>query len=437
MWTLPVLPDTDTVGRVAIVEGYNTNTYQAQDNPNVPLIERHPSPFTGVDAALELRFHGRDGDMTTLVVGGRANHYEPLQREYQSDDGAINAALQSRITIAPRTVLALSEAASVTSFNAAHQIDGTMYAFDPTQVRATYWIEDASCDLTHQLSPNWRIAQSFGVTISGTLQSAPSKLPSGQLTEHRGLDNVMPYMESNLSHDFGKRTSGDLLLHYQYALQEYVLDLTQNPPRNIGPDKQASLQLLAGYSYRWSPEVATVLRGGAVIASAPPRDVDQRPILAPAGQAELYYTRDFFNLVATAGYSWGTINPRLGSGPSATTSVLAVGVPNHRGDWKNFALIGRAQFAYSALIAGADQSGNVQEADLGLYAVGFEGRYALNRWLGVLAGYDLRYATLSQPAASSPEFFQQVFFVGLSGYFSNDGTILPLTTFAAPVVPPA
>jgi len=437
MWTLPVLPDTDTVGQVAIVDGYNTNTYQAQDNPNVPLIERHPSPFTGLDAALELRFHGRDADVTTLVLDGRANHYEPLQHEYQSDDGAFNAALQSRITIAPRTVLSVSEAASVTSFNAAHQIDGTMFAFDPTQVRSTYWLEDASCDLTYQLSPNWRFAQSLGVTVSGTLQSAPLALPSGQLVEHRGLDYWMPYVESDLSHDFGERTSGDLMLRYQYSLQEYVLDLSQNPPRNIGPEKQGSLMLLAGYSYRWSLEVATVLRAGAVVASAPPRDPDQRAILAPSGQAELYYTRPFFNLVATAGYTWGTINPRIGSGPTTTASLLAVGVPEHRGDWQNFAIVGRAQFAYSALIAGADSSGNVQEAELGLYAVGFEARYGLNRWLGVLAGYDMRYATFNPPTSFGPNFFQQVFFVGLSGYFSNDRTILPLTTFTAPVVPPA
>lgn len=437
MWTLPVLPDTDTVSRVAVVEGYNTNTYQAQDNPNVPLIQRHPSPFTGVDANLELRFHGRDADVTSLVVDGRANHYEPLQREYQSDDGALNAALHSRLTLAPRTFLAFSDTASVTSFNAAHQTDGTMYAFDPTQVRSTYWLEDASGEIIHELSPNWRISQSLGVTVSGTLQSAPFALPSGQMTEHRGLDYIMPYTESGLSHDFDQRTTGDLTLRYQYTLSEYVLDLTQNPPRNIGPDKQAFLFVLAGYTHRWSQEIATVLRGGGVIASAPPRDVDQRPVLAPAGSGEIFYTRPFFDLVATAGYTWDTINPRIGSGPTATASVLAVGVPSHRGNWQNLALLGRAQLSYSALITGATPSGTVQQANLGLYAVGVEARYALNRWLGVLVGYDMRYATFEPPTLFGPEFFQQVFFVGLSGYFSNDRTILPLTTFSAPVQPPA
>jgi len=434
MWTLPVLPDTDTVGRVAIVEGYNTNTYQAQDNPNVPLVERHPSPFTGVDAALELRFHGRDEDLTTLVVDARGNHYEPLQREYQSDDGAFNTSLHSRITLAPRTYVTLSDVASVASLNGSHTTDGTMFAFDPTQLRSTYWIEEVSAAVLHQLSPNWRISQSVGVTASGTLQSAPIPLPSGQLTEHRGLDYVLASMESDASHDFDERNSGDLALRYQYALQEYVLDITQSPPRNIGPDKSAFLSLLAGHSYRWSQEVATVLRAGGVVASAAPRDVDQRPILAPAVAAELFYTREFFSLVATTGYTWDTINPRLGSGPSLTASLQAIGVPEHRGNWQNLAIVGRAQLGYSELITGTDQTGGFQYAGLGAYGVGLEARYALNRWLGVIAGYEMRYATY--PSSYGPPFFQEVFFLGLSGYFSSDRSILPLTTFTAPVQPP-
>ncbi len=55
MLALPALPDTDVVARAAVVQGYNSNTYQAQDDPAVPLIERHPSPFTGIDGTVELR----------------------------------------------------------------------------------------------------------------------------------------------------------------------------------------------------------------------------------------------------------------------------------------------------------------------------------------------------------------------------------------------
>lgn len=429
--TLPALPVTDVVSRAAIVQGYNTNTYQAQDDPSTPVIRRHPSPFTGADANLELRWLGRDQDRTVLVVDARGNHYEPLQREYQSDDGALNARLASRITLAPRTALTLTDGASITSFNAAHVTDGTIFAFDPTQVRSTYWLEDFDVALHHELSPDWRLVGSLGVTSSGTIDSPPTALPGGSLDAHRGLDYVMPYVESDLTHDLTPRSSADVMLLYQYAWQLYVVDFTQTPPRNIGPDKQAFATLLGGWTYHWTPELSTVLRAGGVIASAPPRDPDQRAILSPAGGAELYYTRPLFSLVATAGYSWGTVNPRLGDGPTAGASMLAAGIPHPVGDWKNLALLARAQASYSRLITGVGQA-----TDLGLYAVGIEARYALDRHFGILAGYDLRYATFDGPGYNPP-FFQQVFFIGLSGYWSSDRDQLPLTTYSAPVEPPS
>jgi hypothetical protein len=432
MMPLPVLPTTDVIARAALVEGFNSNTYQAQDNPAVPLIARHPSPFTGVDGSLELRFLGRDADRSTLVVGGRLNHYEPLQPENQSDDGSFNATMTSVWALGPRTTLSLSESGAVTSFNAAHVTDGTMFAFDPTQVRSTYWITDAGVGVTHELSPNWRLSQSFGVNASGTLHSAPTALASGQLVEHRGLDYVMPYAETDLREDISARTSGSLTFLYQYSYNLYVYDFTQNPPRNIGPDKQAYLTTLGGFTTRFSEDLAANIRGGLVLGSAPPRDVDQRPILSPAATGELYYSRPSFDLVAAAAYTWGTINPRLGSGPSASGSVLAVGTPSRVGDWKNFALVGNAQLAYSTLITGVDAS-----TKLGLYAGGLEGRYAVSRWLGIVAGYDVRVATFNASSSYQPPFVQHVLFVGLGGYWSTDRDALPLTTFVVPVQPPS
>jgi hypothetical protein len=431
MPTLPALPTTDIVTRAAVVEGYNSNTYQAQDSPALPIISRHPSPFTGIDANLELRFPGRDNDRTSLVVGARANHYEPLQHQNQSDDGALNLALASVATLAPRTTMSITDTGSVTSFNGAHMTDGTIFAFDPTQVRSTYWVNDANVGIVRLLSPTWRLGLSIGGLISGTIQSPPTLMAGGRFVEHRGLDYVTPYAEADLDKDYNERTSGSLMLLYQYAYQLFVLDYTQTPPRNIGPNKQAYLTGLAGITRHFSPEVSCVLRLGGVLASAPPRDIDQRAVLSPAGTAELYYTRPLFDLVATAGYTWGSINPRLGDGPNATAGLLAIGVPHPVGPWRDFALIGRANAAYSVLITGVSQS-----STLGLYAAGFEARYGLNRWLGVLAGYDVRYATFDT-ASFMPPFFQQVVFVGLSGFWATDRSQLPLTTFTAPVMPPS
>jgi hypothetical protein len=431
MW-IPLPPlDTDVVARAAVVEGYNTNTYQAQDDRSLPVVRRHPSPFTGVDANLELHFPGRDADRTTINVDARANHYEPLRNDYQSDDGALNASLSSRITLGPRSTLTLTDGGAVTSFNAAHVTDGTIFAFDPTQVRSTYWLNSADVAVAHQLSPNWRLTASTGVTVAGTLQSSGIET-AGRLVQHRGLDYVMPYVSADLNKDFTLRSAGDLRVLYQYAWQLFVEDFTRSPPRNIGPDKQAYLTLLAGWTYHESPELSTVLRTGGVLASAPPRDVDQRPELSPAAMGELYYVRPFFDLVASAGYTWGTVNPRLGSGPTANGALLAIGIPRHVGSWANLALVGRAQVSYSSLIVGARQS-----TGLGLYAAGTEVRYGVNRWLGALVGYDFRYATFDTPGQQVPPFLQHVFFLGLGGYFSSDRSSLPLTTFTAPVQPPA
>ncbi|MGH7269066.1 MAG: hypothetical protein ACREJ3_01435, partial [Polyangiaceae bacterium] len=301
----------------------------------------------------------------------------------------------------------------------------------PTQQRSTYWINDSNLALTQWLSPNWRVTASIGATVSGTIRTAPTVLPSGAVMEHRGLDYVMPYVDVDATHDFTARAAGDVEALYQYAFQMFVLDLTQTPPQNIGPDKVSFLTLLAGYTYHLTSEVSTVLHAGGVLASAPPRDVDQRPILAPSGTGELYFTRPFFDMVASAGYTWGSMNPRLGAGPTATASLLAIGVPHPVGDWKNLALIGRAELSYSTLLTGVGQS-----TSLGLYAAGIEARYAVSRWLGLLAGLDLRYATFDSPTFMPP-FVQNVVFVGLGGYLSTDRSQLPLTTFSAPIQPPA
>jgi hypothetical protein len=222
------------------------------------------------------------------------------------------------------------------------------------------------------------------------------------------------------------------MLLYQYSYDLFVYDFTRNPPRNIGPDRQAFLTGLAGYSVRFSDELAAVLRGGLVLGSAPPRDIDQRAVLSPAAMGEVYYTRPAFELVAAGGYTWGTVNPRLGSGPTGSGSLLAIGTPCRVGGWKNFALVGNGQLSYSTLLTGVAQS-----TKLGLFAGAIEARYAVSEWLGLLAGYDVRYATFDAGSSYQPPFMQHVVFVGLGGYWSTDRGIFPLTTFVAPVQPPS
>jgi hypothetical protein len=422
MLALAALADTDVVARAAVVEGYNSNTYQVQDNPAVPAIRRNPSPFTGLDGSLELRLLGRGSDRTTLLVGARFNHYEPLQAESESDDGAVNALLTSQITLSSRATLTLTDTASFTSFDAAHTTDGTLFVFDPTLARSTYWVDDFALAVAYELSPNWRYTQAAGVVLSGTV-SSPS--------EHRGLDFVLPYVSGTLARDLSARSSADVSLLYQYAYQLYVLDFTRSPARDIGPVQASYASAIAGYTHSFSTELSTVLRAGAVVATAPPHDPDRRAVLSPTGSGELAYVRDAFDVLAAASYTWGTVNPRLGTGPTANASLLAIGRPVPAGAWANLAVVGTVQLSYASLVTGPGESSR-----LGLYAGGLEARYGFNDWLGVSLGYDVRYATFDTQAYEPP-FMQHIVYAGLSAFWSTDREQLPITNFAPPVRPPA
>jgi hypothetical protein len=431
----PVLADiTDWIERVAVVEGYNTNTYQAQDDPNVPIIRRHPSPFTGIDADVELRIQPNLEDLHIFRLEGNALHYEPLEHQPgQSDDAALNGSWSSRFTLSRRTYLTVSSQATLSTFNGAHIADVTLLQFDPAQTRRTYWLETSEAGITHELSHTWRIREAVGLMSSGTIYQPPTLDASGNLIQHEGLDYIEPYEETDLFKDFSDRATGDMLVLYQYAYNLYVLDFTQSPPRNIGPDKQAFLTVTPGYTYRFTPELSESTHAGVVIASAPPRDPDQRAVLSPTFLEEISYTRPFFNLIATASYTYGSVNPRLGYGPSMSGAVLAVGTPYHHGGWKNLSILANGSASYSSLLTGVGGAGT----QLGLYVGDAEFRYSLNNWLGLLGGYEIRYATLTDSATYLPPFLQQLVFVGLQGYFTTNRDIPPLTQFVAPITPPS
>lgn len=432
-FVLPVYADTtDYVARASVVEGYNTNTYQAQDDPNVPVLRRHPSPFTGFDGDVEMRITGKK-TLQIARLGGRFNHYTPLKSQYQSDDGALNGAYSLRYELSPRSFVSFVADGQLTTLNGAHIADTTIFAFDPTLVRRTYWLTTEEGSITYEISKTWRIRQSLGAIISGTVSQPPTLLPNGQLTQHRGLDYVTPYLETDLFKDFSERTTGDLFLLYQYSYNLYVLDLTQNPPRNIGPDKMAFTTAMVGHTYRFSPELMASTHVGGVLSSAPPRDPDQRAVISPAALEEVSYTKPLWSLMASAGYTYGTVNPRLGAGPSLSGSLLIVGTPHPVGDWKNFSLLVSGQANRTSLITGAAQS-----TVLGLYAADGEFRYALSPWIGLLGGYQIRYATYDVTNGQYiPPFLQHIIFFGVSGYWSTNRDIPALTAFVAPVTPPS
>jgi hypothetical protein len=438
MLFFPALPAiTDYVARASIVQGYSTDTYQttALDplNPAYSILTRHESLFTGVDLMGEVRITNSKGDITDIRLEGRAQHYEPVPADpNQSDDGTVSGAFASRLTLNPRTFLSVNASGTISTINGSHLSDGTVFEFDPTEARRTYWLAQPQVGISYELSKTWRYRQSVGAFVSGTIYEPPTELPNGSYTEHRGLDFVQPFTEADLYKDFTDRAMGDLQALFIYSYDEYLLNLAVNPPVNIGPQKQAFLTVTAGYTYHFTPELVTTTRFGGTIASAPPLDYDQRPVLAPTALQIVQYSREFWQFLASAGYTYGSVNPRLGTGPTAQANALIVGTPYRVGNWRNLAIMVNALAEHSTLIASATQS-----TVLDLFAGSAEVRYALNPTWGLLAGYDLRYATFSGDVGGSPQppFLRHMVYLGVSGDWSTDKTIPILTQFAAPVKP--
>lgn len=378
----------------------------------------------------EVRITDSKGDITDIRLEARGQHYEPVPADpNQSDDGSLNALFTSKMTLNRRTTLNVSASASMSTINGSHLSDGTVFQFNPTEARLTYWLAQPQISLTYELSSTWRYRQAVGAFLTGTVDQPATQLPNGTLTKHRGLDTAQPFVESDVYKDFSDRATGDIDVLFIYSDEVYLLNLSQNPPRNVGPQQQLFLTPTAGLTYRWKPDFLTTTRLGGVVASAPPLDVDQRPILAPLIYQDVHYSGEFWQFFASAQYTYGPVTPRLGSGPSAGASAYLVGTPIRQGHWRDFSVMFNALASHSSLVLSTTNS-----LVMDIAAASGEIRYAINPTWGLLGGYDFRYATFSGQTPTPP-FLRHMVFFGVSGFWTTDKTIPILTQFAAPVHP--
>jgi hypothetical protein len=268
------------------------------------------------------------------------------------------------------------------------------------------------------------------VIISGTVDEPPVALPGTRFRlQHKGLDFVQPYSESTVFKDFSERATGDLTLRYQLGYNHFILDLGQQPPRRGNPETYHFGTLTAGYLYRFNPELVTGTRAGFTLATPPPRDIDQRPILSPTVLQEVYYAKPTWSLLAVAGYTYGSFNPRLGAGPVANASINVTGIPIPRRGWRDLTVMFNAAASHAALVVGRAQQTTIDTVNASA-----EIRYAINKTFGVLAGYDFRYATFTS-TVFIPYFVRHLVFVGISAFWSTERGAATLQTFAAPALP--
>ena len=322
----------------AVVEGYNSNVIQTQAVLGGPAIP-HPSPFTGADVSAELYTWTSPTDEHVFRLQVRGQHYTPLDGYPEPDDGSANGSWHGSFTLSPRTSLSMLLLGTITSVNSAQISDGPLFQVNPGNLERVYTLETGRIALTHELSPRWRVVAGADATASTTVSDSPLTLTTGQLVQHRGLDYVQPGLDVSLFHDLSPADIVQLRARYAPTYVAFLVDESQTPPVYNGRAMVEAGQVDATWTHGFTESLRSTLRVGSYVAEAPPLDTDRRPILSPVAGAELLYVKQYWLATASATYSYGSANPRLGVGPTAGAGFTVEGSPFAHGEGKNFSTI--------------------------------------------------------------------------------------------------
>jgi len=412
-----------------VVEGYNSNVIQSQAVVNGPATP-HPAMFTGADASAEWRQWTSIHDQQTLRIQVRGQHYESLDGYSEPDDGTVNGGWTGQFTLSPRTYLQGRALVTVSTVNSARLDDGPLFQIDPTSVQRSYTIETARMAVVHELSPRWRWITGADVEVSTTIRDTPVQLSATQYVFHHGLDYVNPGVDTGLFHDFDERNIGSIQLRYDPTYIAYLVDFDHVPPIYNGDTTVEEGDLDLGWVHAFTERLRLSSTVGLIVTSAPPFDTDTRPLESPLVSAELTYVGNYWLATASATYAYGTVNPRLGFGPSVSAATTMQGVPFPKGDLRKL----------SMLVMGVANRAAFEDAPdvwsrLSFVEGSAEFRYGVSNSLGIVAGYDGRYAVF-EGAAAFPKLVRHMVFVGLSGYFATDRVLPTLDTFVTPIKPP-
>ncbi|MDB4997349.1 MAG: hypothetical protein JWM74_4781 [Myxococcaceae bacterium] len=422
-------PSTDVAATSALVQGINDNLIQTTDASGG--IKRNPSFFTGLDNTFQLRITEPDTDVHGLRLRVRGQFYEPLTGVPADPDGTVQGVWTSNFGLAKYTSLNVSLSSTVTTITSARVGDGTLfYTIDPSTTQTTFMLNQFSYTISHELSDRWRIRQGGGALMTTTLQAPPFPLASGLSLDRRGFDGFQPFGTLAVLHDFTSRDTGDIAVMYRYLYAPYSLDFTQSPPRVGGPQKMHQVIPDVGWNHQWTDNWRTITRAGVSVASPPNFDPDTRVVLRPVGTEEVYFANERWSFIGVASATYGAVTPRLGAGPQIGAVASLAGVPYSYGKWGRMVMIYRAQASYASINAGPNTS-----ATLTVVGASAEARYPLTKWLGLMGGYDVRFSTFATSGGPVTPYFRNILFLGLSGYWTTDGTIPPLQLLEAPFKP--
>ncbi len=415
---------TDYGLQLSLIEGYNDNVVQTQDSLDGP-VRRHPSPFTGLDLVLTLRTWTSPTDPHEFQVQLRGQHYEPLENFDQPDDGTVVGLYSGQFSLGKRTTLLTRVVSTVSTLNSSRLSDGPLFLIEPASLQRTFTLTNARMTLQHEITPRLRYNHGIDLSVGTTLRDAPILTGQSRIFHH-GLDFVQPGTDGTLLYDFSDSDTGNVRLRYEQNRNYFLLDFTRQPPQYLGVASTHIGEATTGLTHSFSDSLRWLNNGGVAIATPPVLDIDRRPILSPLVSTELLYSTNYWLFNISAAYTYGSASPRLGFGPSISTAGGLSGRPfPHTRGWRNLAVL----FNIAATRAAFRTADSVSRIT---FVVGsFEGRYSINNWLGLLAGYSVRNATF-EGAQALPALFRNIFFIGVSGYWNTDRSLPTITTFAAP-----
>jgi len=419
----------DWRSQVEIVEGYNSNVIQSQAVVNGPTTP-HAALFTGVDASAEWLDWTSIHDQQTVRLQVRGQNYVSLDGYSEPDDGTFNGGWTGQYSLSPRTYIQWRGLMTVSTSNSARLDDGPLFQVSPSTEQRSYTLESARLSIVHELSPTWRWVTGADVEISTTIHDAPIELSATQNFYHHGLDYVTPGIDTSLFHDFDERNIGNVTLRYDPSYIAFLVNADTDPPTYNGSTTVQEGELDVGWVHAFTERLRLSSIVGMTVTSAPPLDPDTTPLESPLISEDLSYIGNYWVGTASVAYSYGTVNPRLGFGPAISAAATLQGVPFPKGEWRNL----------SMLFIGIANRAAFEEAPDSWSRLSFvdgsaELRYGVNRWLGVVAGYEGRLAVF-EGADAYPKLVRHVVYIGLSGYFTTDRTLPTLDTFVSPIKPP-
>lgn len=423
-----VLATTDGAANVAVVEGVNDNLSQTQDAQG--HVDRHPAAFTGIDGLATLRSTSRDADVQSLQLRARTQLYAGLDSAVTpAPNATLTLTYAGAFTTSPRGALSVSASAAATSIASARTGDGNfLLTLDPTASATSIATYSAFVTYSYALAPRWSVSQLVGSTVTSTISAPPLQAANGVVLERGGIDGVLPSATTTLSHDLGKRDIGALSATYRYVYAPYALSIGTSPPRIAGPQAIHQVTPGASLAHSFSETVTATTTLGLSITTPQAIDPDQNVVFFPVGSEQLTVTGSRWTVRSLASVTYSTVSARLGAGPTFAFTGSVAGAPIQGRVYRSLHLVGSVQATHTSVptIGGGTTS-------LEAVGAGVETRYGLTKWLGLYGGYDLRGTSSFLPGDSAV--IRQIFFLGLSGYFTTDGNLPPIETAPTPYTP--